>query len=141
MASLQLKKTITLTSLTLSIFIIQAATQQKPEHDEKAENLKVLSKNISEEELHTLMKEYSKSLGVRCNHCHAQRKDDATKLDFASDEKAEKAIARKMISMTMAINKKYISKFADNSLEQIKCVTCHMGNIKPVVNVDSLMKK
>jgi Photosynthetic reaction centre cytochrome C subunit len=134
------KKACVIIILTFSIFIIQASTQQAPVQDDKPQNLKILPKNISSEELHDLMKVYAKSLGVRCNHCHAQKKDDAKKLDFASDEKPEKAIARKMMNMTTAINKKYISKIADHNLEHIACVTCHMGHIKPVISVDSLMK-
>ena len=94
---------------------------------------------MSDDELHALMKVYAKSLGVKCNHCHAPLKSNPEKLDFASDEKPEKTIARKMIKMTADINKKYIKKFGD--LEEVKCVTCHNGHIKPLNNVDSLMVK
>ena len=121
------------------IFFSQSFTIQesKKKDDDKPTNLKVLPKNMSEEEIHALMKVYAKSLGVKCNHCHAQKKDDPTKLEFASDEKPEKAIARKMMKMTADINKKYISKIGD--LKTVACVTCHMGQVKPVNSVDSLV--
>ena len=47
-------------------------------------NLKVLPKDITDEALDSVMGEFSISLGVRCNFCHA-RKSDTTKrgLDFA----------------------------------------------------------
>jgi hypothetical protein len=82
------------------------------------------------------MKTFSKSLGVKCNHCHVARTDDPKKLDFAADDKPEKQIARKMIRMTADINKKYISKIGD--LDHITCVTCHRGHLKPLIDVDSL---
>jgi hypothetical protein len=132
-----LKNLVTTFVIVVIIFICHAIARQKPEeHHEKAENLKVLPKNMPDEEIHELMKIYSKSLGVRCNHCHAQSKADPKKLSFASDEKPEKEIARKMMKMTADINKKYITKIGN--LESVTCVTCHMGHLKPTVSVDSL---
>ena len=103
-------------------------------------NLKVLPKNISEEELISLMRVYAKSLGVKCKACHTPMASDSTKLDFASDAKHEKIIARKMMAMVNAINKKYIGKM-DDDFEDITCVTCHMGHVHPLVSVDSLKKQ
>src|SRR5436190_9467245 len=103
------KKTGIILLLIFSIFVLQGVAQQKAddpkappptkkvEDDDKPQNLKVLSKKMSEEDLHALMRTYAKSLGVRCNHCHAQSKDDPKHLDLASDEKPQKEIARKMI--------------------------------------------
>jgi hypothetical protein len=136
-----LNKFIAICSIVSILFVCQALTPagiNELEHD-KNTNLKVLPKNMSDEDLHALMKVYAKSLGVRCNHCHAPLKDAPDKLDFASDEKPEKSIARKMIKMTDAINKKYISKI--EGIEKVQCVTCHNGHIKPLNNVDSLMVK
>jgi hypothetical protein len=146
------KKITLVLFFVLSIFVLQGVAQQKAEdpkpqtppkkeEEEKPQNLKVLSKKMSQDDLHAIMRTYSKSLGVRCNHCHAQSKDDPKHLDFASDEKPTKATARKMIRMTADINKKYISKIDEGRLEQIACVTCHMGHLKPTISVDSLAKK
>lgn len=121
----------------------QTPAQQPPPKKEKS-NLKVLPKNLSEEKLIGLMKEYSWSLGVKCGHCHAASQADATKLDFSSDAKPEKDIARKMIKMTEKINSKYIDKIAKSSnehFEHIACVSCHMGKLKPIVSVDSIRTK
>jgi hypothetical protein len=137
-------KLVAFISIIAILFVCQALTpsqdkdKKKGEANEDAKNLKVLSKKMSHDDLIALMKVYSKSLGVKCNHCHAQRKDDAEKLDFASDEKPEKGIARKMIKMTADINKKYISKM--DGIKEVRCVTCHNGHIHPVNSVDSLAK-
>lgn len=133
------KKVSVTVLLVLFIFLLQGVAQQKKD-DDKAENLKVLSKKISADDLHLIMRQYAKSLGVKCGHCHAQRKDGSGKLDFVSDEKPEKTTARKMIRMTADINRKYITKIGDNKFEQIFCVTCHMGHLKPTISVDSLAK-
>jgi hypothetical protein len=103
-------------------------------------NLKILPKDISDEELHRIMKEYSMSLGVKCGFCHAPLKSETKGLDFASDEKHEKIVARKMMKMTAGINKKYIDKM-DHPMEHITCVTCHMGSPHPEISADSLKTK
>jgi hypothetical protein len=47
-----------------------------------------------------------------------------------------------MMKMTAAINENYIGKMigGDHTLEQINCVTCHMGKTTPIINTDSLKK-
>lgn len=99
--------------------------------DEKKEakkftNLKVFSKKISHDDLIAVMKNYNASLGVKCGFCHAPTAD-GSELDFASDAKEEKQIARKMQKMANAINKKY---FSANS-GTVGCMTCHNGKKNP----------
>jgi hypothetical protein len=121
----------------LILFICQSLTPAAEKENER--NLKVLPKSISDDELKSTMKTISKSLGVKCNHCHAQQKDNPDKLDFASDAKPEKEIARKMFKMTADINKKYIIKISKG--DEITCVTCHNGHVHPNASVDSLSTK
>ena len=111
-----------------------------PPGGNKGSNLKVLPKDISEEELIPLMKGYAMSLGVKCNYCHVPLPADATQLDFTSDAKEEKRNARKMMVMVKDINKKYLGKM-EEGFEAITCATCHMGHVKPLVSVDSLMMR
>ena len=82
--------------------------------------LKVLKGPASE--IVSLMRNYSVSLGVMCNHCHMQG-------DFASDEKKEKEIARHMIGLVNDIN----SKFPDGKA-RVGCFTCHRGAKAPEMN-------
>ena len=126
-----------LVTISLCAIIVLAQSFTKPEGKKKGTNLKVLPKNIAEDELIGLMKGYAKSLGVKCKFCHLPLASDSTKFDFASDAKVEKITARKMITMVNGINKKYLGKM-DEHMEAITCVTCHMGNTQPLVSVDSL---
>ena len=92
------------------------------------------------------MEHYSKSLGVTCEFCHYHDKLRDT-WDMASDVKGEKLIARKMMTMTSEINKKYFApeEGAANQqdIQTITCFTCHKGKEIPddMPAKDSLNKK
>src|SRR4051812_38963462 len=74
-------------------------------------NLKVLPPNITHDELINTMRNFSRSLGTRCEHCHVQTATTPREeMDFASDAKPEKNVARTMMLMTRNINTNYISK-------------------------------
>lgn len=128
------KKTLTLLligvlGIGLSAFMPK---EKQPEQEYRAENLKVLPKDISKEELDEVMDGFKAALGVKCGHCHAPRIDDPAKLDFASDAKIEKEIARKMMKMTAKINKKYFHRVdEDGIMANISCMTCHNGTTSP----------
>lgn len=110
-----------------------AAGSGKPE-EPHYENLKVLPKNISSKVLQGIMvDDFQDALGVTCSFCHANAKDGHG-LDFASDAKPEKAIARAMMRMTIGINKKYFKVkhplIGSNALT-VTCNTCHKGEAFP----------
>lgn len=138
------KKTWMIVALCTGMIMLQSFVQKHD--DEKPQNLKILPKDISEKELHDVMKGFCISLGVHCNFCHVAEQvpgQQRPKMDFASDDKQEKKIAREMMLMVNGINNNYIGKIigGDHPLEQITCVTCHMGRTTPIVSVDSIMKK
>ena len=118
--------------ISLIVFGIAATT---PPDEPKHKNLKILPKNISKEDLDKIMDGFKEALGVKCNFCHAPEADSSTHhLDFASDAKPEKNIARHMMKMTAKINKKYFSFNKDesgNTVPAISCITCHRGNPHP----------
>ncbi len=122
--------------LSLIAFVIIASAASYPQQEEhpKPTNLKVLSKKISHNDLEKTMKGWNKALGVKCNHCHAKRTDDPKKLDFASDEKPEKDMARSMYKMTMKLNRKYFSDEKEHEGKAtlaVNCNTCHRGHDEP----------
>lgn len=136
---MQTKKILVIGALAIAV-IAQSFT---PKPHGKPENLKVLPKDISEEELHNVMRDYSRALGVRCNFCHESQKiegQERPKYDFASDKLEEKSTAREMMKMTEALNKKYMSKIEEGKLRPVTCVTCHNGSPHPINSVDSLKK-
>ncbi|WP_143305079.1 c-type cytochrome [Chitinophaga vietnamensis] len=106
-----------------------------PQEKEGPKNLKVLPKSISHEELIVVMRNFNASLGVKCNFCHAQDKNDPKHLDFASDENPHKGVARDMMRMTKRINKKFF-KSSDNMT--ITCYSCHHGNEEPKSKPDEV---
>jgi len=98
-------------------------------------NLKVLPKDISHEALDSVMGEFSVSLGVHCNFCHARKADTTQKgLDFASDKKEEKEIARNMYKMTAYLNATYFNwknSTRPDTIHYVVCYTCHHGGSSP----------
>lgn len=105
-----------------------------PKEEKKASNLKVLPKDISYEELDKVMDGFKAALGVKCNFCHAASKDDPKHMDFASDAKPEKEIARSMMKMTYRINKKYFhikDVYNTKAVLAVNCITCHRGQAHP----------
>ncbi|HET9825577.1 MAG TPA: c-type cytochrome [Chitinophagaceae bacterium] len=116
------------------LFVAMGIAASRPP-EEKFKNLKVLPKYISDRAIDKVMEEFSKALGVKCNFCHVQI--DSTNWDMASDQKAEKNIARKMIKMSNKINKGFFkakTKYGEeNAVLEIHCVTCHRGEPHPEV--------
>jgi Photosynthetic reaction centre cytochrome C subunit len=104
----------------------------------KYENLKVLPKKISHEELGKVMGMWAGSLGVHCNFCHVHN-DQTNKMDFASDAKPEKEAARHMYLMASKINKKYFNAQKDSlgmmMESSVNCYTCHRGSAHPEVKL------
>jgi len=126
------KKITVIIGITIFVLIGMAATHP-PEDSFK--NLKKLPKNISKQHLDKVMDEFKDALGVKCSFCHVHQKDNPREWDFASDEKPEKSVARKMISMTNRINKKFFhgkSKVGEeNAVLEVHCITCHHGTAHP----------
>jgi hypothetical protein len=138
------KKVLLVVILCGAMMLLQSFVQKHD--DEKPTNLKILPKDISEQDLHKVMREYSMALGVHCNYCHVAEPVEGQqrpKMDFAADTKHEKKVARDMMIMVNAINTNYIGKMigGDHPMEQVTCVTCHNGRVTPIVSTDSLMKK
>ena len=83
------------------------------------ENLQVLSPDS----FRAMMPVFVQSLGLAdmggCTFCHVQG-------NFASDEKEEKVMARKMIMMVRDINANTF-----NGEQEVTCFTCHRGSPHP----------
>lgn len=110
-------------------------------------NLQVLPRDLSREQLIAIMRTFTRGLGVKCNHCHVvTATTPKEELDFASDAKEEKRVARVMIQMTTQINKEWLQRVeqveghaepepapAPGTLTQprVGCWTCHRGHVEP----------
>ena len=114
-------------------FVVIGIAASKPPGG-KYKNLKVLPKNISEQTMDTVMHEFEKALGVECDFCHVKPADYIR--DMALDDKAEKNIARKMITMAKIRSIRIFLMLLQNMemkmpLLEIHCVTCHHGEPHP----------
>jgi len=102
---------------------------------EPYKNLKVLPKDISEQELSQVMDDFKEALGVKCGFCHARNADTSIhKLDFASDANEHKDIARFMYTMTKEINANYFNwnkSTMPDTIHFVRCITCHRGLKEP----------
>jgi hypothetical protein len=115
-----------------------AAASPENEHT----NLQVLPDTISHDALIAVMRNFTSALGVRCAHCHvpydAARPDS---LNFASDDKQTKDVARGMMRMVRAINGDLMPEIEElgDSRMQVGCVTCHRGAPRPLMLEDTLL--
>jgi hypothetical protein len=132
-------KSVAVATIVTLVLLLTAAcaamTAQKAQgvHPDSGEfhNLKVLPQNITHDELIATMRAFSRSLGVKCDHCHAAAPAGSKDhLDFASDAKPEKDVARAMMRMTRQVNADYISKVNEHGTT-VTCYTCHRGKVVP----------
>lgn len=129
---LKLNKAIIMGAIATLVVAVSAFTQPgTPPAKEKPTNLKVLPKNISDEELTTVMRGFNAALGVKCGHCHAAKPNGEKGMDFTSDANPNKDVARAMMKMTNKINKKYFNEKHEGILQNISCETCHNGKTTP----------
>jgi hypothetical protein len=132
------QKKLTLTAIISLAVIATAATIST---GKKYKNLKVLPQDISEKKLDSIMDTYTKALKVSCDFCHVPPKKDMFSVtpvnnepDFSLDNEM-KENARRMMRMTIEINKKYFyfdSIVQPEYLNVVHCNTCHRGNPYPV---------
>jgi tetratricopeptide (TPR) repeat protein len=122
------------TSIAFAALLL-TGTPAAAQFPDKFTNLKVLPKEISKHELESTMRGFAFALGVRCDHCHVDKKAPEKGLDFPADDKDAKKTARVMLQMVAAINHDYISKVfktpPSSTAIQVQCVTCHHGLAQP----------
>jgi len=126
------KKFMTVAALTVLV-VAGIAAVDKPGSIHK--NLKILPNDISEQKLDSIMQSYSKALGVSCGFCHKAVQGFTDSLDYASDNHEMKANARKMMRMTIEINRTnfyFDTTQRPEYLKVVHCKTCHRGEPYPV---------
>jgi tetratricopeptide (TPR) repeat protein len=118
--------------IILAGFLLLCSLPVSAQIPDKFTNLKVLPKDISRQELQSMMRGFAFALSVRCEHCHIEKVGGKKfEMDFAADDKEAKKTARVMLEMVAAINRDYISKVTKTPPIQVQCVTCHHGLTQP----------
>ncbi|MEP7231767.1 MAG: c-type cytochrome [Ginsengibacter sp.] len=116
----------------ICVMLFQAFTISKAP---KYMNLQILPEDISKNDLDSVMHHFTQSLGVKCNFCHVWN-NDSKKMDFATDDKPEKNIARKMMLMSIDLNKNYFAKMEmDHDMDHDKM---EMGKDSMMKNKDNM---
>jgi hypothetical protein len=128
------KRYIVISALCNVVVILTAATNKVKPADDHYINLQVLPKDISPKDMQKIMVgEFEDALGVSCGYCHAAKKD-SVELDYASDAKPEKQIARQMLHMTLNLNRDYFKiekPMIGTANIAVTCNTCHRGDTFP----------
>lgn len=121
---MKIRATLLVFTLAALLCVPLAFSQEKKKMDpnkpagEQFKNVQIL-KDVPSGQFLQYMRAFNASLGVECTFCHVQ--------DRSSDEKQEKLMARKMITMTHEINEKNF-----NGKMEVRCYTCHKGASHPV---------
>ena len=136
--------------------------QQQP----PPQNLRVLPRDMTTQQVIPIMQNFAASLGVACNYCHVTAQDAPARgagagrgaaappaegqgrgraaggpppmNDFPSDAKQPKKTARTMMLMVRDVNSKLGAELGKPAAEvtQVGCVTCHRGVPIPKQLVD-----
>ena len=113
-----------LVMLAVQVSGMAYSQEAAPLAGDKFQNVTVLHE-MPADQMGKVMNIMSAALGVSCVHCHKG-------YDFASEDAAKKATARKMIAMTLALNKDH---FGGRTV--VTCMTCHQGQAKPKSAIES----
>ena len=92
------------------------------------QNLQVLPKDMTLQQVQQTMRGFTAALGVECSHCHVGGMQDRAK-----DDNPKKVLARKMLQMTMAINNDLLKDIGTppaDGARRVTCFTCHRGALK-----------
>ena len=105
----------------------------------RMQNPKVLRPDTPPERLGEIMRDFTRTLGVRCTHCHVGTEGQPlTTYDFPSDANPRKEVARGMIRMVTQLNREILPPILQprgQELDQplVNCYTCHRGSIDPAL--------
>lgn len=105
------------------------------------ENLQVLPDTISRQALIGVMRNFTASLGVRCTHCHVSYEGAPDSMNWASDARPAKDVARGMMRMVREINGDLLPAIRGlgDQPAQVGCMTCHRGAPRPLMLEDTLL--
>jgi tetratricopeptide repeat protein/photosynthetic reaction center cytochrome c subunit len=109
---------------------------------EKGKNLKVLPADMPPDRLRAVMMGFTRSLGVRCTHCHVgEEGKPLSTYDFPSDAKQKKEVARGMLRMLGTINEQ-LREIQPEKEDRVNmwCHTCHRGRPRPMSLAEELGK-
>src|SRR6185503_4001408 len=97
-------------------------------------NVQVIPKTTQPVQVWGMMRNIAGALGVSCTFCHVGS-DSAPleRIDFATDEKRNKRVARQMMRMVQEVNNRLDTiPSRPTPTVTVTCITCHRGVNRPV---------
>ncbi|MFN7944533.1 MAG: c-type cytochrome [Blastocatellia bacterium] len=130
------QRTLMMTALMLAVGLLSAiwlntrisAQEQaaaKPAEEtmeQKHKNIQAL-KGVPASQLYPIMNQFNVALGADCVFCHVKNGDQ---WEWDKDDKRAKQTARRMIQLTLDLNKNFFQ-----GRPQVSCYTCHQGEEHP----------
>jgi hypothetical protein len=97
-------------------------------------NVRIIPKTTPVVQVSGQMRNIAFGLGVECTYCHVGRPGTPlAQIDFASDERRTKLVAREMMRMVQEVNRRLDSLPArPMPAVTVTCATCHRGVSRPV---------
>ena len=137
-----MKKLIILTLAIFGCTTQPAPVATPPAPQSEFKNLQVLPGTLTRDQLVSIMRSFTRGLGVRCNHCHVvTATEPREQFDFPSDAKETKRAARVMIQTVNDLNRNWIPRVeaaageapsaAGSNELRVTCWTCHRGKPEP----------
>lgn len=124
------------TLLFLSLATTSTAAAQAPGHflPDSLVNTQVFPHNTPVSQVVSTMRGITAALDVRCDFCHEEKAGPPSAgLDFPSDKKQTKLIARQMLRMVAEINRRVDTLPGHATGDPVvTCATCHRGVTLPV---------
>ena len=97
-------------------------------------NVQVIPKNTQPVQVWGMMRNIAGGLGVSCTFCHVGSDTmPLERIDFASDQKRNKLVARQMMRLVQEVNSRLDTIPArPTPALTVTCATCHRGVSRPV---------
>ena len=124
---------IALLSLVLPVCNLDAQAQGKWPPDSLV-NVSFFAKSTPVVQVWGAMRNITAALGVECTFCHVgQQGAELAQIDFTSDQKRNKLVARQMLRMVQEVNRR-IDSIPERPTPPVavSCATCHRGVSRPV---------
>lgn len=137
-----------LCSSLLALTLVAVSAPAWGQIPEKLTNLQVLPKDSARPQVVATMRAITSGLGVRCTYCHVGP-DNLQGMDFATDDKPEKRVAREMLRMVASIRKDFLATLPAHAgtrqegaaRQEVGCYTCHRGQSKPPEQLSVLLSR
>lgn len=97
-------------------------------------NVQVIPKTTPVIQVWGTMRNIAGGLGVQCTFCHVGQDDTPlAQIDFASDQKRNKLVARQMMRLVQEVNRRLDTIPArPTPTVVVACATCHRGVSRPI---------